>query len=167
MCGRLHSRCPRPRRSQAGAALVELALVLPLLIVLCLLVAEVGRAFHHYQVLTQSLRDAVRFLSVQDPSIATTEPARLLQARHMVVFGVPSPGVGHVPVVPGLSLANVPEGNIVWKWTDTTPRYRIVSVRVTGYGFRPLLTQAFGLQLADAQGVIAFGPIAAHMRAPE
>jgi hypothetical protein len=164
----MQARCPAARPSQqAGVALVELALVLPLLILLAVLVTEAGRAFYQYNTVAKSLRDAVRFLAVQDPTIATTDPAKITQARNMVVFGVPNPATGAQALVPELSLANVPEANIRWTWTATTPRYRIVSVQVTGYKFRPLIANVFGLRLADAQGVMAFGPIAAHMRAPE
>ena len=157
----------RPERSQKGAALIELALVLPLLILLSVMGTEFGRAFYYYNTLAKSLRDAVRFLSVQDPSAASTEPAVLTQARHMVVYGVPTPALDALPLVPGLSLSNVPESNIAWTWTDTTPRYRMVSIQITGYNFQPLIGRAFGLSLVNEQGVLAFGPMAAHMRAPE
>lgn len=157
----------RPARRQKGAALIELALVLPLLILLSVMVTEFGRAFYYYNTLAKSLRDAVRFLSVQDPSAASAEPGVITRARNMVVYGVPTPALNASPLVPGLSLANVPESNIAWTWTATTPRYRMVSIEVTGYHFQPLIGQAFGVSLVNAQGVLAFGPIAAHMRAPE
>lgn len=157
----------RPARGQKGAALIELALVLPLLILLSVMVTEFGRAFYSYNTLAKSLRDAVRFLSVQDPSVASTDPTKITQARHMVVYGVPTPALDATPLLPGLSLANVPESNIAWTWTATTPRYRMVSIQVTGYNFQPLIGKAFGLSLVNEQGVLAFGPIAAHMRAPE
>lgn len=156
-----------PARGQKGVALIELALVLPLLIILSVMVTEFGRAFYYYNTMAKSLRDAVRFLSMQDPSAASTEPATITRARHMVVYGVPAPALDTLPLVPGLSLANVPESNIVWTWTDTAPRYRMVSIQITGYNFQPLIGQAFGLSLVNEQGVLAFGPIAAHMRAPE
>lgn len=162
-----HVAFASPRGRQTGVALVELALALPLLIMLSVLVAEVGRAFYQYNTLAKSLRDAVRFLSVQDPSIASTDPDRITQARHMVVYGVPSPAAGAQPLIPGLNLSHVPESAIRWSLTDTTPRYRVVSIRVTGYAFRPLVGQVFGLRLADDRGFISFGPVAAHMRAPQ
>ena len=156
-----------PVRRQKGVALVELALVLPLLIILSVMVTEFGRAFYYYNTLAKSLRDAVRFLAVQDPSVASTDPARILQAQNMVVYGIPVPAMDAAPLVPGLSLANVPQSNIAWTWTATAPRYRMVSIQVTGYNFQPLIGRAFGVSLVNEQGVLAFGPIAAHMRAPE
>lgn len=148
-------------------ALVELALVLPLLILLAVAVTELGRAFFYYNTLAKSLRDAVRYLAVLDPGVVTSDPAKLTAARHMVVYGVPAPAPGARPQLPGLSLAHVPLEQIQWRWSASTPAIRTVSIRVTGYRFQPLIAQAFGLRLADAQGQIPFGDIAAHMRAPE
>ncbi len=161
-----HAFCQR-RARQSGVALVELALVLPLLIVLAVMVTEFGRAFLYYNTLAKSLRDAVRYLAVLDPGVATTDPAKLTVARHMVVYGVPQPAEGARPQVPGLNLTHVPVDNIQWSWSATTPAIRTVSIRITGYRFQPLIAQAFGLRLADAEGQIPFGEIAAHMRAPE
>jgi Flp pilus assembly protein TadG len=48
------------RRRQAGAALVEFALILPLLVLLTFTVTELGRALWHYKVLSQSVREAAR-----------------------------------------------------------------------------------------------------------
>ena len=155
----------RRSKLQAGVALVELALVLPLLILLSVMVTEFGRAFYQYNTITKSLRDAVRYLSMVDPEAAAIDPAKITQAINMVVYGTPSPAVDAKPVVPGLSTANVPATNVAWTWTSTTPRYRIVSIQVTGYAFEPLIGRAFGLQLTNQAGQIPFGPIAAHMRA--
>ncbi len=53
-----------PRRSDdRGANLVEMALILPLLLVLLVGVADVGRAFFTYISLTNAAREGVRFAS--------------------------------------------------------------------------------------------------------
>lgn len=154
-----------PRRRQAGVALIELALVLPLLVTLSVLVVDLGRALHHYHTLTKSLRGAARSLMVLDPATASLKPELIDAVRRQVVYGLPQPAADATALVPGLSLDNVPASNIRWGWSDSTPTYPMVSIRITGYHFEPLLTQVFGLQLGDAQGLIAFAPIAAHMRA--
>lgn len=153
------------RRRQAGVALIELALALPLLLSLSVLVIELGRALHQYHTLTKSLRGAARALMVLDPASASLQPELIEAVRRQVVYGQPQPAADAPPLVPGLSLDNVPAGNIRWGWSDSTPRYPIVSIRITGYHFQPLLTQVFGLRFGDAQGRIAVAPIAAHMRA--
>ncbi len=150
---------------QRGVALVEFALVLPLLLVVSLLVTELGRALYQYNTLAKSVRDAARYLSVQDPSIKTTNPARILTARNLVVFGSPLPTSDSQPLALNLSLANVPDGNITWATRGSNPLINTVTVEVTGYAFRPLLSSAFGVQFGNSAGVIPYGPIRATMRA--
>lgn len=161
---RVHGTLCQRRSRQSGVALVELALVLPVLLMLSLLVTEIGRAFYQYNTLAKAVRDAVRYLSTQDASIALTDPAKLEVARNLVVYGLPSPGTAAAPLAPGLSLANVPATNISWGWSDSAPRIRTVRIAVTGYQFQPVIPQLFGLSLGNAQGVLPFGTIAAVMR---
>lgn len=52
----------RPDR-QRGLAAVEAAIVLPLLLLLFIATAEVGRAFLHYNTLAKSVRDGARYLA--------------------------------------------------------------------------------------------------------
>jgi len=56
---------PRSRwdRQQRGANLVEMALVLPLLLMLLMGVVDVGRAFYSYVTLTNAVREGARFAS--------------------------------------------------------------------------------------------------------
>lgn len=158
--------CSLPRL-QTGVALIELALVLPLFVTLTFMVTEVGRAFYEYNTIAKSVRDAVRYLSAQDPLIAESDPDKKLDvAQNLVVFGLPSPGTSPKPLLPGLSLSNVPLSNISWSWSDTEPRIRTVKISVTGYTFRPMLSQVFGLKLGNDDGTIPFGSIEASMRAP-
>ena len=63
----------RPR--QNGAATVELALVLPLLIVLLVLIVDLGRMTYHYNVLLKGVRQAARYLSTTVPGSAVPDPA--------------------------------------------------------------------------------------------
>ena len=53
----------RGRNGERGQELVELALVLPLLVVLLAGTVEFGRAFYTYNILTKSVRNAARYLS--------------------------------------------------------------------------------------------------------
>ena len=54
----------RPDRRERGTALIEFALVLPLLIVLTLLVVDFGRAFYVKNLLEQAAREGARRLAV-------------------------------------------------------------------------------------------------------
>jgi Flp pilus assembly protein TadG len=137
---------------QRGTAAVEFALILPLLLVLTLMVTELGRALMQYDTLTKSVRDAARYLSVQTPG---THQA---QARNLVVYGNTA-GTG-TPLVPGLSLANVPAPT--WQPAGTVPAITTVTVQVTGFTFTPMVGSVFGLSL----GPYTFGAISATMRSP-
>ncbi|WP_438999322.1 TadE/TadG family type IV pilus assembly protein, partial [Variovorax beijingensis] len=49
-------------RRQRGVALVELALITPLLLLLTFITTEFGRAMYEYNLVVKSTRDAVRYL---------------------------------------------------------------------------------------------------------
>lgn len=51
-------------RDERGSALVEIALVMPILLLLLCGIVEFGRVFHSYIVVQQAARDAVRYASV-------------------------------------------------------------------------------------------------------
>jgi uncharacterized membrane protein len=78
--GRLCSRAKRQR----GAAAVEFALVLPILLVLLLGIIDFGLYFYNDLQLTQAARDAARYLSVDNSASAQTTisdaEARLVSA---------------------------------------------------------------------------------------
>ena len=148
------------KKKQKGVALVEFALILPLLLVLTLITTEFGRALYQYNTIAKSLRDAVRYLSTQDPSIATTEPGKITIAKNLVVYGSPS-NTGS-PLVIGLSISHVPTPT--WDFEGSAPAINAVTIQVTGYKFRPLLTSVFGVVFGDANGDIPFGDISATMR---
>lgn len=57
---------------QQGAAIVEFALVLTLLITLMAGIFEIGRAFWYYDALVKATRDGARFMSVTDKATLTT-----------------------------------------------------------------------------------------------
>src|SRR5690554_1734647 len=58
-----------PAPADAGQALVEFALVLPLLLVLVIAVFEFGRAWSAYQVITDAAREGARNAVVVNPAI--------------------------------------------------------------------------------------------------
>lgn len=137
---------------QRGAALIELALILPLLLLMTFIATELGRAVYQYDTIVKSVRDAVRYLSVQTPGTHTTE------ARNLVVYGNTA-GTG-TPLAPGLAPANV--ALPTWQTTGSTPIINTVTIAVTGYTFSSLFPSVFGIPL----GNFNYSDISATMRAP-
>ncbi|WP_198087920.1 TadE/TadG family type IV pilus assembly protein [Variovorax sp. E3] len=147
------------RRTQRGAALIELALITPLLLLLTFITTEFGRAMYEYNAVTKSTRDAVRYLSVQTPGTQVTE------ARNLIVYGNTA-GTG-TPLARGLSLSNVPAGSCcTWQSAGSNPIITTVTVRVTGYTFHSLFPSVMGVVFTGANGDLVFSDITATMRAP-
>lgn len=88
------------KRNDRGVQLVELAIVLPILVVLFAAVAEFGRYFYEYTTLAKSSRAAVRYLATE-----TTSGCADLPARNLVVYGNLA-GTG-APIISGLAPVNV------------------------------------------------------------
>lgn len=88
------------RDTERGAAIVEMALILPLLVVLVFGIVEFGRAYNTQVTLTHSAREAVRVLAItQDPaeaqaaaiaSAASLDPAQVSVATAACVPGQPT-----------------------------------------------------------------------------
>jgi len=147
---------PGPQR---GAALIELALIMPLLLLLTFITTEFGRAMYEYNTVVKATRDAVRYLSVQTPGTHITE------ARNLMVYGNTA-GTG-TPLARGLSLTNVPAGSCcTWQTVGANPLINTVTVRITSYTFHSLFPSVMGVVFADANGDIVFSDITATMRAP-
>ncbi|MDQ0080691.1 Flp pilus assembly protein TadG [Variovorax boronicumulans] len=146
-------------RTQHGTALVELALIIPLLLLLTFVTTEFGRAMYEYNAVVKSTRDAVRYLSVQTPNTHVAE------ARNLIVYGNTA-GTG-TPLARGLSLSNVPAGSCcTWQSAGAGPIITTVTVRVSSYTFHSMFRSVMGVVFADANGNIVFSDITATMRAP-
>ena len=96
---RARPRVIRWRDCERGSQLVELALVMPLLLMLLGATAEFGRFFYTYTTLLKGTRAASRYL-VSQP-IGTADAA----AANLLVYGNTA-GTG-TPVASGLTTANV------------------------------------------------------------
>ena len=87
-------------RNDAGVQLVELAIVLPVLLMLFGAAAEFGRYFYEYTTLAKASRAAARYLVT-----ATTDGTDDLAAKRLLVYGNVQ-GTG-APIMSGLSINNV------------------------------------------------------------
>jgi len=140
-------------RHVTGLAVVEMAIVLPILILLTLSAGEFGRAFIQYSRLSHRVQSAARF--VADNALQGSTGVALLtdniasQARNLAVYGTTS--VGTTPAVPGLTPSDVQ--------IAVTPN-GVVSVAIT-YAYEPVIGDflpTFGLGQDIAVGSIALNP---------
>lgn len=117
------------KKRQSGVALIELALVLPLLLAICFAITEFGRAIYSYNTLAKSARDAVRYLSTYAVDDLTAQGI----AKNLAVYGNPS-GTGS-PLLPGLTQSQVQITNN----NLGTPSISTVTLTISGYQFTPIL----------------------------
>ncbi len=89
----------RAWRDERGSQLAELAIVMPILLVLVGATAEFGRFFYTYTTLLKGTRAATRYLVSQPPGEGTAA------ARNLVVYGNTA-GTG-TPIASGLTTTNV------------------------------------------------------------
>jgi len=93
----------RFRRDDRGVQLVELAIVLPILLLLFAAVAEFGRYFYEYSTVAKSARLGARYLAAKSATSATNNWQA--NAKNLVVFGNTA-GTGS-PILSGMTTANV------------------------------------------------------------
>jgi hypothetical protein len=87
-------------RHERGAALAELAILVPILILLVAAVAEFGRFFQKYTTLAKSTRTAARYLSNHPFPTSQDEATNLAVCGKLTCTGGDA-------LVPGLSAANI------------------------------------------------------------
>jgi Flp pilus assembly protein TadG len=114
-------------RDERGAQLVELAIVLPLFLVMFAATAEFGRFFYEYTTLAKATRAATRYL-ITAPSSAASDA----EAKNIVVYGNTA-GTG-TPIVSGLTTANVS----VTRVGGVPVLPETVTVSITGYKYKPV-----------------------------
>jgi len=145
----MHSRSFKPGHAQRGVAMVEFAITLPLLLLLLLAIAEVGRMLYHYNNLLQASRDAVRYVADRawnnqldkfelDPAVEA-ERMNLEATKNLAVYGVPASQPGN-EVVPGLTTSNV---------TVSTVGSDHVQVSIN-YVFQPVIGNSLPALIGDA-----------------
>ncbi len=126
---------------QKGVAIIELTIVLPLVLFIMIAVAELGRAFMHYNGLTKAVRDGARYVAANAIQGSTgtvdlaAKPQVVTAAQNLVVHGnILGNGTPLLPVVaPTVTVTDEGAGNI--------------SV-LASYPYQPML----GLILPDVMG---------------
>src|SRR5215510_8905323 len=101
-------------RREDGASTIELAVIFPILVLLFVGTAELGRLFYTYTTLAKATAVGARYLSTSRNAVngtATQKTNARTEAKNLVVCGIKSSSAtacdGQTPVVPGLTIANV------------------------------------------------------------
>src|ERR1051325_11191414 len=116
-------------RSERGTQLVELAIVLPVFILMFAAVAEFGRFFYTYTTLAKATRVGARYLMSQ-PAIVMDD-----NAKRLVMCGNPTACTDADMVMSGLTMDMVKvdrAGGIPGLLPDT------INVRIEGFYYEPL-----------------------------
>jgi Flp pilus assembly protein TadG len=124
-------------KSEHGAELIEFALILPLLLLLCLGTIEFGRAYYNYNILTKGVRDGARYAaSNRINSIGTwvTGDDIVGNTQKLVVYGKVNLTGSDVKIIPDLLQSQV---NVAVDRVTDTQQYVTVSA---AYPYRPLFS---------------------------
>jgi Flp pilus assembly protein TadG len=119
-------------RNERGIQLAELAIVLPVLLILFAATAEFGRYFYEYTTLSKAARIGTRYLVTA--KVSTYEKG---QAANLVVYGNTA-GTGS-PLIEGLTTANViitPKDSLGVTQTAGVPQ--TITVEISGFKHQPL-----------------------------
>jgi Flp pilus assembly protein TadG len=120
----------RFRRDEQGVQLLEMAIVVPILLVLFAGVAEFGRYFYEYTTLAKASRVGARYLASRSVASQTNDYEAI--AKNIVVYGNAA-GTGS-PVLDGLTVNNV---SVTYAGGPTSVP-DTVTVTITDYEHDPL-----------------------------
>jgi len=128
-------------RDEQGVQLVELAIVIPIFLLLFAATAEFGRYFYEYTTLAKASRVGARYLAT-----AAVKASEDTTAKNIVVFGNAN-GTGD-PILAGLTTANV----TITRSGGVPILPQTVTVQITGFKHQPifdlgLLTQSSTLSM--------------------
>lgn len=122
-------------RREDGSSIVELAIVFPILLILFVGCAELGRLFYTYTTLAKATKVGARYLSTSrdvtssDPTLVA---AAKLKAKSLVVCGYTN-CAGKPSIVPGLTTANVNIPAMI----VTSPSLRYWKVEIQNVTYQP------------------------------
>ena len=155
----------RPVRLQAGAALVELTVVLALFMVPLLLgLVEAGRLIYTYKILVHQAHHTARYLSVQAPG--QNHPTALCLFK---TGQVQSTCLGSDNLLPGFSDAsfvltiedasnNAGKKNVANAASSPNSHMNVTTVTATAYPYTFVFSDLFG------GPSVSFGPVSASFR---
>ncbi len=117
----------RFRRDEQGIQFVELALVMPIFLLLFGAVAEFGRFFYEYTSVAKAARVGARYLTTSKVAVAEDN-----MVKNLVVYGNYA-GTGS-PVVSGLNTSNV----VITRQGGVPALPETVTVQIVGFKHQPI-----------------------------
>ncbi|HKO44711.1 MAG TPA: TadE/TadG family type IV pilus assembly protein [Pyrinomonadaceae bacterium] len=140
-------------RREDGNSIVELAVVFPLLLLLFVGIAELGRLFYTYTTLAKASKVGARYLSASRDATsasASNVATATLEAQSLVVCGYTNcagnqpDGSPKVPIVPGLDI-NDPAANVEVTLPDSAAAVKYVKVEIKDYPYPPGIFNLAGM----------------------
>jgi hypothetical protein len=116
-------------KKERGTQILELAIALPVMLILLAAVGEFGRFFYTYSALTNAVRAGARHACKWERNASWTVP----ETSNMVVYGDFS-DTSHGPILPGLSTSNV----VVQANGPSVNNIDSVTVKIVNYQYTPL-----------------------------
>ena len=117
----------RFQKSERGIQLVEVAIVMPIFLVLFAATAEFGRYFYEYTTLAKAARVGARYLSTAGVTAADDTTA-----KNIIVYGNPA-GTGS-PILTGLQTSNI----VITRSGGIPILPQTVRIDVVGYKHQPI-----------------------------
>jgi Flp pilus assembly protein TadG len=112
---------------ERGTQLVELAIVLPIMLLLFASVAEFGRYFYTYATLAKAARAAARYSTTRQ-----FDSTDIAQAQSVAAYGDASAGCSGTPVLQGISCSNVSIQQATSGGSQT------VTAQIVNYQYQPI-----------------------------
>ena len=124
------------RRTERGAQLAELAIVMPIFVLLLAGVAEYGLYFYTYTTLDKATRLAARYITSvpYNPNDPTNPNNSIAKAKNLAVCGSISACSAGSEIITGLSTSNI-------SITTTGPDAffpQTITVQISGYNYQSL-----------------------------
>lgn len=154
----MHSPLCRVRK-QHGVATIEFAICAPILFMLMLATAELGRAMFQYNTLIKAVRDGARYAASASTSsqriVVITNQVRT-QTLNLVVTG--NIGGTSAPLLPGLTVNNVTLNNAGNGFISVSATYTftpMLGATLPRFGFGPPINLSMTLPATVVMRVLA------------